>query len=190
MRALSGDGRWAASCGWHSDRVRLWSIDTPEARERIVGKRALVFFTPDSRELIVATGDEFSFLDVTTFEPIRRLPREVSQFPGWVAFSPDARLMAVEMAPGILHLIETSQWKTVAKLEDPNGDRASWQAFTPDGTRLVVVARHDSVVHIWDLRAIRARLKELNLDWDWPEFPTLDTHISLPVTIEAVTGSK
>lgn len=27
-----------------------------------------------------------------------------------------------------------------------------------------------TAIHIWDLRAIRARLKEMNLDWDWPEF--------------------
>ena len=26
-------------------------------------------------------------------------------------------------------------------------------------------------IHVWDLRAIRTRLKEMNLDWDWPEYP-------------------
>src|SRR5205823_1119492 len=39
IRALSADGRWAASNGWHSDRVRLWDLDTGgEPQELVVGK--------------------------------------------------------------------------------------------------------------------------------------------------------
>ena len=139
--ALSGDGRWAASSGWHSDRVRLWNADTGQmVHEWVVGKRTLVFFTPDSRALIISRGDEFSFWDVETLQPIRRLRRDVAQFPGCVAFSPDGRLMALEMAPAVIHLKEVATGRTVARLEDPHGDRATWQGFTPDGTQLVVVA--------------------------------------------------
>ena len=100
VHALSGDGRWAASSGWHSDRVRLWNIETGQtAHEWVVGKQTLVFyFTPDSRVLIIARGDEFSFWDTATLEPIRRLRRDVAHYPGHVAFSPDGRLMALEMA--------------------------------------------------------------------------------------------
>ena len=40
VRALSGDGRWAASSGWHSDRVRLWNAGTGQmVHEWVVGKR-------------------------------------------------------------------------------------------------------------------------------------------------------
>jgi len=46
----AGDGRWAASSGWHSDRVWLWNVGTGQrVREWVVGKRAMVSFTPDSR---------------------------------------------------------------------------------------------------------------------------------------------
>jgi WD40 repeat protein len=172
VRALSGDGQFAASCGWHSDRVRLWHV--PSCRllyEWALSKRMLVFFTPDSRALVTSRGEDFSFWDVKTFRLIRRLPRESNQYPGWVAFAPDGRLMALEMAPGVLHLVETASARTVARLTDPHGDQAHWQGFTPDGTRLVSVASYDNAVHIWDLRAIRTRLKRMNLDWDWPEFP-------------------
>ena len=48
--------------------------------------------------------------------------------------------MALEMAPAVIHLKEVATGRTVAKLEDPHGDRATWQGFTPDGTQLVVVA--------------------------------------------------
>jgi tetratricopeptide (TPR) repeat protein len=137
-----------------------------------VGKRTFVFFTPDSCALIISRGEEFSFWDVKTFRLLRRLPRESNQYPGWVTFTADGKLMALEMAPGVMHLVETASGRTVAHLTDPDGDRATWQAFTPDGTRLVVLAGYSSAVHIWDLRAIRTRLKQMNLDWDWPEAAT------------------
>jgi serine/threonine protein kinase/WD40 repeat protein len=191
VQALSGDGRWAASCGWHSDRVRLWNVGTGQVvHEWVLGKRTYVYFTPDSRTLVISRGDEFSFWDVETLQPIRRLPRDVTPFPGHVAFSPDGRLMVVEMAPAVLHLKEVATGRTVAQLEDPSGDRATWQGFTPDGTQLVVLAKYASAIHVWDLRAIRARLKAMNLDWDWPEFPLapIKTPSSAPLTIDVVPG--
>jgi serine/threonine protein kinase/WD40 repeat protein len=162
VQALSADGRWAASSGWHSDRVRLWNAGTGEmVNEWVPGKQTLVYFTPDSRALVISRGDEFSFWDVETLQPIRRLPRDVTPFPGHVAFSTDGRLMALEMAPAVVHLKEVATGRTVARLEDPHGDRITWQGFTPDGTRLVVVAGLARAVHVWDLRAIRGRLKEI-----------------------------
>jgi hypothetical protein len=82
--------------------------------------------------------------------------------------------MALEMAPAEIHLVDASTFRMVAKLEDPHGDQPVWLGFTPDGTKLVVVTSYATAIHIWDLRAIRARLKEMNLDWDWPEFPPAD----------------
>jgi hypothetical protein len=58
----------------------------------------------------------------------------------------------------------------VAKLEDPDRNVSTWMSFTPDATQLVVAARYAGAIHRWDLRAIRARLKTMNLDWNWPEF--------------------
>jgi hypothetical protein len=191
IRALSSDGRWAASCGWHSDQVQLWDLGTGRSVNKWpLGKWMTVFFTPDSRTLIISRGDAFTFWDVETFQLIRRLPRDVTPYPGHVAFSPDGRLMALEMAPAVLHLKEVATGRTVAKLEDPNGDRAHWQGFTPDGAQLVVMAKYACALHIWDLRAIRVRLKDMNLDWDWPAFSPAPagTPAPAPVTIEILAG--
>src|SRR5206468_2917145 len=128
----------------------------------------------DSRALIICRGDAFTFWDVDTLQPIRRLDRDVVLYPGHVAFSPDGKLMALEMAPAVIHLKEVATGRTVAKLEDPHGDRAGWMGFTPDGTQLVVVATYAQAIHVWDLRAIRERLKGMGLDWKWPEFPPVD----------------
>jgi hypothetical protein len=103
----------------------------------------------------------------------------------------DGRLMALEMAPGVIHLKEVATGRTVAKLEDPHGDRATWQGFTPDGTQLVVLARHTRAIHIWDLREIRSRLKDMKLDWDWPEFPKEATGdgAAEPLMIDVLPGA-
>jgi WD40 repeat protein len=189
VRALSADGRWAASSGWHSNRVRLWNAGTGEMiHEWNVGKRTSVYFTPDSRALIISRGAAFTFWDLETLQPILHLPRDVTPYPGHVAFSPDGRLMALEMAPAILHLKEVATGRTVAKLEDPYGDRPYWQGFTPDGTQLVVVSKYASAIHVWDLRAIRARLKNMKLDWDWPEFPPAPSGkpAAVPTTIKVL----
>src|SRR5262249_27783725 len=56
--------------------------------------------------------------------------------------------------------------------EDPNLDVAEPPAFSPDGTRLVTVTSDKGKgIHVWDLRRIRSVLKEMDLDWDAPEYP-------------------
>jgi serine/threonine protein kinase/WD40 repeat protein len=193
VRAVSGDGRWAATSGWYSDRVRLWEVETGRmVKEWVFGKRAFVFFSPDSRALILSREDEFSFWDLESLRPIRRLRREITHYPGHAAFSPDGRLMAMEMAPAVMSLMDTATGRTVARLEDPHGDRATWQGFTPDGTRLVVVASYSSAIHVWDLRAVRGRLREMNLDWDWPEFAadSADDRATEVVTVDALPADQ
>src|SRR5207302_3457184 len=102
-----------------------------------------VFFTPDSRTLVISEHDAYSFWDLDTGQRVRRLRRDVIDYPGYVAFASDGRLMALEMAPAVIHLKEVATGRTVAKLEDPHRDRATWLGFTPDGTQLVTAARHN-----------------------------------------------
>src|SRR5262249_52155893 len=91
-------------------------------------------------------------------------------YPGLVSFSPDGGLLALELAPGVIDLRDAATGRVVARLEDPFGDRSTSIYFTPAGTELVAVARFSKAVHVWDLRAIRVRVKAMGLDWDWPEY--------------------
>jgi WD40 repeat protein len=171
--ALSPDGRWLATSGWHSDYVRLWAVKTHTMKKWPL-YQGMVYFTPDSRGLITSDHGEFCIWDVATQGLIRRIRRDVAGYPSYVAFSPDARLMALEMAPGIIHLMDAVTARTLARLEDPHGDTAGWMSFTPDGTQLVVTSVLARAVHIWNLRLIRQRLGEIGLNWDAPPFPPAD----------------
>jgi hypothetical protein len=44
-------------------------------------------------------------------------------------------------------------------------------AFSSDGSQLIAANRDSHSIHLWDLRAIRAYLKEMGLDWDLPDYP-------------------
>ena len=81
-------------------------------------------------------------------------------------------LVALATALGLLwrsqtgRVREIASGETVARLEDPHGDRAAWLALTSDAGRLVVVAPYARAVHVWDLHALRRRLRPMKLDWD------------------------
>ena len=99
--------------------------------------------------------------------------------------------MCMEITPGVIDLKEVATGKTLARLEDPHGDRApGWLGFTPDGTRLVAVYTYSQLVHVWDLRLIRARLNEIGLDWEWHPFPAVDRNgtAARPITVKVLAG--
>ncbi len=147
-----------------------------------------VWFTPDCRELLICRGDQIIFRDLSTLSS-RQLDRERSHYPAFsVAFADQGRLMAVEMAPGVVHLMDVRTGRTVARLEDPHGDPARWLGFTSDGTQLVVSSEFE--IHVWDLRTIRRELKDIGLDWNWPEFlPDVDDDAQKPLEVKLVDST-
>jgi WD40 repeat protein len=82
VQALSRDGRWEASSGWHSDRVRLWNVRTGQmVHEWVLGRWTTVAFTPDSRALVISRGGEFSFWDVETLSRFGGCPATSHRSP-------------------------------------------------------------------------------------------------------------
>jgi len=68
-------------------------------------------------------------------------------------------------------LVDSVTGKTLVSLELPEPSQVSFGAFTPDGTRLIHSTVNERSVCVWDLRALRLHLAELDLDWDAPAYP-------------------
>jgi hypothetical protein len=92
---------------------------------------------------------------------------------GWLAFAPDDRLVAVGDKVGMIRLIGTETGQEVSRLETADQTKLTPLRFSPDGGRLYAFGEQTRTLYIWDLRHIRARLKAMDADWDWPEFSPL-----------------
>jgi eukaryotic-like serine/threonine-protein kinase len=166
---LSADGRWAATAGWHTPTVKVWDAHTGALVQDLpVGGMNMAFFTPDSHSLITSVGAAYEFWDVSSWRPVRELRVDIPVYPGWVAFSPDRKLMALEVSAAVIDLVNAATGRTLARLADPHSDRAGWLGFTADGGRLVTISTFSQAIHVWDLRSIARQLANIGLEEEAP----------------------
>ncbi len=162
---LSPDGRWAATSGWHSPDVKVWDAHTGAlAKEFTTGAPNAAYFSPDSRTMVASLAGTYRLYDLPSWQLARELRCAIPSFPGWVAFSPDRRLVALEISPAVVHIIDAATGETCARLEDPDSGRARWLGFTSDTGRLVTVTPFSRAVHVWDIRQISRQLANLGLN--------------------------
>ncbi len=116
---LSPDGRWAATSGWHSPNVKVWDAHTGAlVKEFTTGAPNAAYFSPDSRTMVTSLVGTYRLYDVPSWRQSRELRCAIPSFPGWVAFSPDRRLVALETSPAVVHFIDAATgatargWKT------------------------------------------------------------------------------
>jgi serine/threonine protein kinase/WD40 repeat protein len=170
--AVSPDGRWIVTCSWwwdgRSKTGFIWDAKTGErVHDLLQDGEAIAKFSPDGKWLMTSEFRHSRLWEVGTWREVRRYQ------PARFTFSPDSRLLAINDELGVIRLIEITTGREVACLTGP--DSVSYQpyCFTLDGTRLI--SSGGKGLYVWDLRLIRQELKELGLDWDWPEFPPLDS---------------
>jgi serine/threonine protein kinase/WD40 repeat protein len=170
--AISPDRRWLVTLVYPATDLKVWDArngrpaapGTTPVKELAARNGYHPRFSPDGRWLAYS-GEPGGLYAVDTWEAGLR-------FNGRAQFSPDSRLLAVETGNGVIRLIEIPSGRELALLEDPMQDGAFYHLFSPDGTRLVTLGKgREGSIHVWDLRAIRAQLKELHLDWDGPDYP-------------------
>ena len=169
----SADGQWVAGGYWSRAVPRLWrAADGALIRELPTGGRTRVAFSPDSRWVVTCSTEEYCFWDVLTGRRGLRIARE--QKPGlWgvLTFSPDGRMLALARTTMLVQLVDAATGEVLASLEHPEAQLISGLAFSPSGTQLAV-ATEGHLIHLWDLRQLRAKLAALNLDWNQPPWPT------------------
>jgi serine/threonine protein kinase/WD40 repeat protein len=186
--AVSPDGAWVATGSW-GGRVdpgaNVWDAQTGDLVTSLpVLATCEVGFSPDGRWL-VTTGGRPRLWRVGSWEE-GPSPGEAPSVD--FAFSGDGKVLTlVDQARGALRLVVPESGKELARLASPEPSWLSPRCFTSDGGRLIAYGAESHAVHIFDLRAIRADLAELNLDWDAPPLPPAQTpHSSEPIEAEVV----
>jgi WD40 repeat protein len=162
--SVSRGGDWVATGSHNGTGAKVWEVGSGKLVKVLLDQDGFmkVAFSPDGKWL-ATSGGGCRLWAVPSWQEGPRIGGEL------LAFSPDGQLVAVETGKGAVRLVEPDSGREYARLEDPNQDRAGDAAFSPDGTQLVLTNRDSQSVHVWDLRAIRAELVEMDLDWAPPQ---------------------
>ncbi len=176
---VSPDGRWVATGShWHT-KVKIWDAKTGQPiHELPVEGSSRVLFTSDSRRL-ATTYDGIRLWSVETGQEMQY----VGDGCGSIAFSPDDSILAVATAGGMIRLVNPDTGRDYAQLEDPHQHRTIHAVFSSDGSQLATTSQEGNSIHVWNLRAIRARLSEMKLDWELPTYQPSDSHQPLRLDI-------
>jgi WD40 repeat protein len=182
--SLSPDGRWAVTAAQY--KLKAWDTSTGQM-VREVG-RGFGPFSPDGRWLVTTWSEDnvLRYWQVGSWEPGPVLPRRTAKSVG-LTFSPGGEmLLAADTPPKLLHAGTGAE---LATLEAPNNNAGQAPAaFSPDGARLAVGTRNHTI-RIWDLRAVRRQLAEIDLDWDLPPYPpAASSHEGKPLRVEVDLG--
>ena len=189
--AASPDGRWVATGSLDGPGFQVWDTRrNVEARRWDTGD-ADVAFSPDGRWLVSGTGGsaytgaECCFWKVGTWERGPSIPLERTTSPSQLAFSDDGRMLVVLRTMTELLLLDPRDLRELARLQSREPMILSRLRFSPDGS-LLVAGTAAGYIHVWDLRRIRARLKDMHLDWDLPAIgpPPSASAIGQPLEVE------
>jgi WD40 repeat protein/tetratricopeptide (TPR) repeat protein len=155
--AVSPDGQYVLTGTHHSPASTIWDARSGRPLKAFDGEGQLGF-TGDGLRLL-AGGRLWT---LGSWEP--------GPAVGGGEFAEGAGLLASGTGP-VVSLVSVATGHELARLEDPNQDVGTFRRFTPDGTRLFTTSRQSESIRAWDLRLLRRRLAELDLDWEAPPFP-------------------
>ena len=170
--ALSPDGQWLATGLWHRNGVGIFNARTGKLIHTLpTPGSSTVAFTPDGHWVVTSSAGECRFWETESWAPGLRIKaiEGDDDVPGQVAFSADGKMMALSHRRNLVHLIDPATGEVLGALEHPDSAGITSFSFTGDGSQLAVGGTfHECFV--WDLRAIRAGLRRINLDWNAPAF--------------------
>ncbi|MCO6458265.1 MAG: hypothetical protein J5I93_23410, partial [Pirellulaceae bacterium] len=168
--ALSPDGRWLAAGSEREARIRVWDVAAGtlvyESAARNGGPVGSLAFDRPGRRLIAGLISDIRWWHLPDLDGAPRVvPRASGKRPGVGAFAPDGQVVACSFDNSTVHLVSSSDCRTLAELQTPGHSVISRLRFSPDGSRLAV-ATENHALHVWDLAAIRRQLDALSLDWE------------------------
>jgi WD40 repeat protein len=172
--AVSPDGRWVASGQGSGHGVKVWDAQTAKCVCELLPqvRGASVVFSPDGQWLATSTGEEFSFWQTSSWQPVRRTPLEQGGHVARpLAFSRNQEMLALAISRDVVQLVHPATGGVFATLRAPDADEIRGLQFSPDGGQLIVFTLAPSRFQVWDLRLLRPQLQDLGLDWVPAPFP-------------------
>jgi len=164
--AISPDNRWVAGATHPGSGVWIWDTSTGKSVcQLITNSNVSVAFSPDSKTLATCAALEYCFWDTGTWRARHRaIVRKGSNTPGPIVFSRDGKLLALAPTRRLIKLLDPQTGAEFASLTPPIAQNMRWLAISQDSGQLAAVTDSGSI-QLWDLRALRAELKTLRLDW-------------------------
>ncbi|MEM7205023.1 MAG: WD40 repeat domain-containing serine/threonine-protein kinase [Planctomycetota bacterium] len=163
--SLSPDGRWLFTGTWKGEPAAVWNLQSGTAVSRHPGQHVEGRFSPDGRWLCVSDGAENRVFEVGTWQLRWQTIRDnADDLAGAISFTADGSLLALGHSRYVTHLVEPGSGRVLAALENPDGVATSHFALDGQGDTLALVTPARDLM-AWDLRAIRQRLDELQLNW-------------------------
>ena len=179
--AFSPDTRWVAAGNWKGSGVKVWDFATRRIVQELPATPiASCVFSPDGRSLATCSATCEVWETGSWKQRYRLEPSRSEAHSPALAFSPDARLLAVVLEANVVRLVAAETGDLLGNFEDPNSSNISALRFSPGGTELYAL-QWDHQVQVWDLCRIREELRKLHLDWNAPPMPAPPTR---PTAVE------
>lgn len=163
----SPDGRWVLSGAQSESGLNLWRTEPWTLIRQVPGRlSAEAVFTSDGRSFITSSSGEARRERVEdgqrewTFRPPGASTIGIA-----VALSPDDSLAAITIGSNEAALVDARTGELLIQFRPIETGLISGLVFSPNGQRLAVLTQNH-FIHLWDLGFLRARLREIKLDWD------------------------
>jgi WD40 repeat protein len=191
---LSPDGGLLVAAG--RDRVRLFDLVGEElASLPVDNARALEFdrtgdlWTNGSNGVLRWPFRTDAAGNVTVGPPEKLGPGARTSPDGAVVGTVDGRFLA-RGGSGRVELLRADTGADACRLPAPESGRLAPQCFSSDGA-LLAAKTAEGFLYLWDLRSLRAGLRELGLDDDLPDYPKAAPRSPMRVRVDlGVLGTQ
>jgi serine/threonine protein kinase/WD40 repeat protein len=185
---VSPDAKWLASGQGNGYGAKVWDVKTARLVADLLpqARGTAVVFSPDGRWLVTCTSREWCFWEVGTWQAVRRIPRlQDGYLAGPIAFSANQELLAVGVTRDLVRLVHPATARDLATLRSPDADEIQHLHLTPDCGYLITRTLGPARLQVWDLRRVRAQLRDLGLDWDQPALaPPVQPGVRQPLRLQ------
>lgn len=161
--AVSPDGRFVATQSHVKEGVKVWDAESGKFLHHFFPSEQMgeTGFTPDSKWLTIDTH----WFEVGSW----RKGEANDTRPN--ANSSDGTLVARYASKDGLALFDRSSQRRLAMLGVPQQGRIWSVKLNSDATQLIGCDIDNIAIQVWDLRKLRAELRQIGLDWDAPPYP-------------------